>query len=72
MNKYLEEAAEQYRKVLAEYENAWRAHPSVLSQNRLEIADKLAALGAIEAGVIPAALLRDLLDRIPEVRKEED
>jgi hypothetical protein len=35
------------------------------------VADKLAELGAIEAGVIPTALLRDLLDRIPETRQEE-
>lgn len=67
MNQYLEEAAALLRKAAEDSEKA-NAHSSgLLAQGRMRIADKFAALGAIEAGVIPAALLRDLLDRIPEV-----
>lgn len=60
MNKYLDQAAALLAKAADANERENRGF-SNLHKHRLEIAERYAALGAIEAGVVPAALVQELL-----------
>jgi hypothetical protein len=66
MNRYLEEAAALLRKVAADNEKTdggpgWSRSQYDINQGRERIAMKFAQLGAIEAGLIPAEMIQDLL-----------
>lgn len=69
---YLEEAAALLRKVAEDNERENRSKSWELHPTRERIAHQFAGLAAIEMGVIPAALARDLLDRITAYGTQEN
>jgi hypothetical protein len=70
MNDYLQEAAELLRRATKESDEAFRERAALgstisarrdLIESSERIAMKFAQLGAIEAGLIPAEMIQDLL-----------
>jgi hypothetical protein len=64
MSNYLEEAAQLLRKAADANERENARYPGALANGQERLAGQFAALAAIERGVIPAELMRDILDRI--------
>lgn len=60
---YLEEAAVLLRKAATAYEASDRGY-AALAEDQERIARQFAELAAIEMGVLPASLAKDLIDRI--------
>jgi len=71
MSRYLEEAADLLRKAAATNETshdlAWSAGRAALNEGRERIADAFADLAAIDKGLLPADLAREVLDRVARV-----
>lgn len=70
MSRYLEEAAAQLRKATAEYEKncAESSIPGLareaLAEKRERIAQSFATLAAIEEGLLPAEIARDVIEAV--------
>ncbi|MEV6102640.1 hypothetical protein [Nocardia sp. NPDC051981] len=64
MSRYLEEAAALLRKAAATNEEDNRNYPALLTEGRERIAKEFATLAAIDNGLLPADMLRDVLDAI--------
>lgn len=62
---YLEEAAQQLRTIAADTDKAatQTSYPARYADERHRIADGFAALAAIEQGLIPAAMVADIVAR---------
>lgn len=63
MSDYLREAAELLRRSSESNEQCHKRYPATLNEGRERIAAQFAELAAIERGILPSSLARELLSR---------